>query len=215
MPKLRSDGRPRSAPAGRVKATNRANARLDASGRPGQHFHQKIPLDAAETHCDSAIALDRRYPLAYYLRSDLRIQTADRNNIVQMEVLIEDGKLYWRSEVLFRFALGKEYEDLEEHGRAFGPVKAGADLQRRRIGTQTRTWLARAPAGFAAAEPIFVAGLPRTGTTHVERIIASNSAMISAGETGAFAVEARAHSGGLPQQALSISPYSASDTSIP
>ena len=36
---------------------------------------------------------------------------------------------------------------------------------------------------------MFVAGLPRTGTTLVERIIASHSAMTSAGETGAFAAE--------------------------
>ena len=161
-------------------------------------------LDAAEIHCDATIALDRRYALAYYLRSDLRIQTADRNNIAQMEVLIEESKLDWRSEVMLRFALGKEYEDLEEHGRAFDHVKTGADLQRsqtdhdcraeiaeidRIISTQTRTWLARAPAGFSEAEPVFVVGLPRTGTALVGRIIGSHSAMISAGETGAFAVE--------------------------
>jgi hypothetical protein len=36
---------------------------------------------------------------------------------------------------------------------------------------------------------VFVAGLPRTGTTLVERIIASHSAMSSVGETGAFASE--------------------------
>jgi len=38
---------------------------------------------------------------------------------------------------------------------------------------------------------VFVAGLPRTGTTLVERIIASHPAMASAGETGAFAAEIR------------------------
>ena len=38
---------------------------------------------------------------------------------------------------------------------------------------------------------MFVAGLPRTGTTLVERIIASHPAMDSAGETGAFAAEMR------------------------
>jgi hypothetical protein len=45
---------------------------------------------------------------------------------------------------------------------------------------------------------VFVAGLPRTGTTLVERIIASHSAMSSVGETGAFATEMRRAMKGLP-----------------
>jgi tetratricopeptide (TPR) repeat protein len=163
-------------------------------------------LEAAEAHCDAAIALDRTYSLAYYLRSDLRIQTRDRNHIREMERLISERKLEWNSEVTLRFALAKEYEDLEQHARAFDQVAAACALQRRSIKydtgveiaeidriirTQTRAWVAACPAGFAAADPVFVVGLPRTGTTLVERIIASHSAMIAAGETGAFAVELR------------------------
>jgi tetratricopeptide (TPR) repeat protein len=163
-------------------------------------------LEAAETHCDAAIAHERAYCLAHYLRSDLRIQTRDRNHIREMERLLSARKLGWRDEVMLRFALAKEYEDLDEHARAFDQVAAACALQRRSIRydagaeiaeidriirTQTRAWLASCPAGFSAAEPVFVVGLPRTGTTLVERIIASHSAMVAAGETGAFAVELR------------------------
>jgi tetratricopeptide (TPR) repeat protein len=163
-------------------------------------------LEAAEKHCDAAIALDRAYCLAHYLRADLRIQTKDHNHIAAMERLISHRKLGWSSEVVLRFALAKEYEDVDEHARAFGQVAAACALQRRSINydagagvaeidritrTQTRAWLAARPPGFSAAEPVFVVGLPRTGTTLVERIIASHSAMFAAGETGAFAVELR------------------------
>lgn len=163
-------------------------------------------LKEAEAHCDAAIALDRHYGLAHYLRSDLRIQTADRNHIEEMETLIRDGRLARPSEVMLRFALGKEYEDLDLHDRAFDHVGAGCDLQHRSIAhdsaadiaeidrivrTHTRSWLAAAPPGYSAAAPVFVAGLPRTGTTLVERIIASHPAMESVGETGAFAAEMR------------------------
>jgi hypothetical protein len=107
---------------------------------------------------------------------------------------------------MLRFALAKEYEDLDQHAQAFGQVAAAGAMQRRSITydagaeiaeidriirTQTRGWLAGCPAGFAAAEPVFVVGLPRTGTTLVERIIASHSGLMAAGETGAFAVELR------------------------
>jgi tetratricopeptide (TPR) repeat protein len=163
-------------------------------------------LDKAEAHCDAAIAIDRHFSLAHYLRSDLRIQTADRNHVADMEALIGEGKLSRPGEVMLRFALAKEYEDLDNHARAFDHVEAGADLHRGSISydagaeiaeidqiirTQTRAWLDSRSPGFLAADPVFVLGLPRTGTTLVERIIASHSAVASVGETGAFAVELR------------------------
>jgi Flp pilus assembly protein TadD len=168
-------------------------------------------LDEAEAHCDAAIALDRNYGLAHYLRSDLRVQSAKRNHIEEMEALIRDGRLSGPSEVMLRFALGKECEDiatqdLAMYDRAFGHVDAGCHLQRRSIGydpaaeiaeidriihTHTRAWIDAAPSGYSASAPVFVAGLPRTGTTLVERIIASHPALASAGETGAFAAEMR------------------------
>ena len=183
-------------------------------------------LDEAEAHCDAAIALDRHYGLAHYLRSDLRVQSAKRNHIEEMEELIRDGKLAQPNEVMLRFALGKECEDLAMedlaiedlaiedlamggsgmHHRAFGHVDAGCRLQRRSIAydpaaeiteieriirTHTRAWIDAAPSGYSGAAPVFVAGLPRTGTTLVERIIASHGAIDSAGETGAFAAEMR------------------------
>jgi tetratricopeptide (TPR) repeat protein len=163
-------------------------------------------LKAAEAHCDAAIALDPHYSLAHYLRADLRRQTVDHNHIHEMEALIREGRLGWPGEVMIRFALGKEYEDLDQHARAFDHVEAGSNLQRRSIvydgkaeiaeidqiiRIQTREWLRSCRPGFSGADPIFVLGLPRTGTTLVERIIASHGAMISAGETGAFDVALR------------------------
>jgi tetratricopeptide (TPR) repeat protein len=163
-------------------------------------------LEAAEAHCDAAIALDRNYGLAHYLRADLRVQTADRNHIADMEALLLSDGLALPSKVMLRFALAKECEDLDLNARAFDHVDAGCALQRRAIhyganaevaeieriiATHTRGWLAAAPVGYSAAAPVFVAGLPRTGTTLVERIIASHPEMSSVGETGAFAAELR------------------------
>jgi tetratricopeptide (TPR) repeat protein len=169
-------------------------------------------LTQAEAHCDAVIALDQRYGLAHYLRADLRIQSADRNHIAAMEAVIQDGRLSPPSEVMVRFALGKECEDLELYERAFHHVQAGCELQHRLVGrvridgvaeigriitSHTRNWLGAAPPGHASAAPVFVTGLPRTGTTLVERIIASHPAMRSVGETSAFAAAlARANADG-------------------
>jgi tetratricopeptide (TPR) repeat protein len=170
-------------------------------------------LSEAEAHCDAALAREPAYGLAHYLRSDLRIQTAERNHIAEMESVIAQGKLAPESEVLVRFALGKECEDLEHFARAFEHVDAGCALQRRLIekgrsngiaeieriiASHTASWIAAAPKGHAAAAPVFVTGLPRTGTTLVERIIASHGAMTSVGETSAFAAELSRASGSDP-----------------
>jgi hypothetical protein len=106
---------------------------------------------------------------------------------------------------MLRFALAKECEDLDLNARTFDHVEAGCTLHRRSIaydnaaeiagidgviGTQTRAGLASCKSGYAGAAPVFVLGLPRTGTTLVERIIASHEAMTSAGETAALAFAA-------------------------
>ncbi len=161
-------------------------------------------LTEAESHCNAALALDPTYSLAHYLRSDLRIQTTDRNHVAEMEAVIAEKKLPPPSKVLLHFALAKEYEDLGLHDHAFQHVDAGCTLQRavlgpnrangvaeidRIIASHTKSWIASAPPGYLGAAPVFVVGLPRTGTTLVERIIASHPAMRSVGETGAFAGE--------------------------
>jgi tetratricopeptide (TPR) repeat protein len=163
-------------------------------------------FDAAEAHCDAAISLDPHYCLAHYLRSDLRTQTAERNHTTEMAALIREGKTGRQDEVLLRFALGKEFEDLGEYARAFEHVATGNQLHRASINydprreideideitaTHTGAWLASCPTGYRDADPIFVVGLPRTGTTLVERIVAGHPAITSVGETGAFAVELR------------------------
>src|SRR5258707_8712524 len=132
-------------------------------------------LDEAEAHCDAAIALDRHYGLAHYLRSDLRIQTTERNHVAEMEALIGEAKLAPPSEVMLRFALAKECEDLERLDRAFDHVDKGCALQRRSltrdhraeiaeidriITTHTRKWIDAAPSGYSAGHsataPVFV-----------------------------------------------------------
>jgi tetratricopeptide (TPR) repeat protein len=163
-------------------------------------------LTAAESACDAAIAQDPRFCLAHYLRADLRTQTRERNHLAELEPLLAAGGLATADEVALRFALGKELEDLGEAGRAFDQVAAGCALQRRSIAydaaaeiaasyriiaVQDRSWLSRAASSDCGADPVFVTGLPRSGTTLIERIIASHSGMSTIGESGAFAAELR------------------------
>lgn len=161
-------------------------------------------LEDAERHCDQAIALNPNFHRAYFIRADLRRQTAERNHIAEMETLLARGIRDPYGEVLLRFALSKEYEDVGDDAGAFRHVKTGGDLHRRHlrydvrndvalidrlIDVQTRPALDAMPQGFCGDDPIFIVGLPRSGTSLVERIVAAHSDVAAGGELGAFTAE--------------------------
>ncbi len=108
------------------------------------------------------------------------------------------------------YAIGKEYEDLEQWDDAFAAFARGAAAKRATVdydeaadaaafdaivATFTSQWCAASRIGCDDASPIFVVGLPRTGTTLVERIISSHSQVHSAGEVQQFPFVGTAHDG--------------------
>jgi hypothetical protein len=100
------------------------------------------------------------------------------------------------------YALAKEYEDLGEYDTSFAMLERGASSRRRRmryevandveimrrIAASFDAAAARRPAAAAKPGPIFVLGLPRSGTTLVDRIVSSHSAVESMGEINDFAL---------------------------
>jgi tetratricopeptide (TPR) repeat protein len=161
-------------------------------------------LEDAERHCDQVIALNPDFHRAYFIRADLRKQTMARNHIADMTALIDRGIRDAYGEVLVRFALAKECEDVGDDVRAFDYIKSGGDLHRRHlrydvksdaslvdrlIADQTRSALEAMPSGYHGDAPIFIVGLPRSGTTLVERIVSAHSEVTAAGELGAFTAE--------------------------
>ena len=158
-------------------------------------------LDGAEANFNQVIKSDPHNYQAYYARADLKTWTEENNHIAQMKELLLSGITNWRGEVSLRFAIAKECEDIESYAEQFRFVKSACDLQRRHtrydvsqdieainriIEVYTKDTLAKLGPGNASAEPIFVLGLPRTGTSLVDRIIGNHSKVYSAGELNNF-----------------------------
>jgi tetratricopeptide (TPR) repeat protein len=179
-------------------------------------------LEGAEADYDRVIALKPSDYEAYLNRTELRVQTADRNHVTQLEALVRRGIPDWNGDVQIRFALAKEYEDLGNHDKSFEYLQSGAKERRQHlqydvsVDVSTVDWIieafpvvpAKPDAGSSMEAPIFIVGLPRSGTTLVERILSSHSAVSSAGELDCFALAivdaARRRSGQaqLPRQRL-------------
>jgi tetratricopeptide (TPR) repeat protein len=168
-------------------------------------------IAAAEEDYDRVIALRPDDYEAYSNRSELRKQTPERNHIEAMERILAAGTGpsgigQWRGEVQLRHALAKEYEDLEQYAQSWRHLERGARLRREhlqydvRYDVDTVDWIIKAfpnapPEPIegcpsrepGAARPIFIVGLPRSGTTLVERILGSHSNVFAAGELNHFA----------------------------
>jgi tetratricopeptide (TPR) repeat protein len=161
-------------------------------------------LNEAELNFDKTIELDPTDYEAWKLRSDLRTQTPERNHVAALEAVLEKGIDDKLGEANICYALAKELEDLGDPERSFTYLQRGATARRRQmqyhpdrdletIATIQRVFstdrLQMAADGHDSNEPIFILGMPRTGTTLVERILASHSEVQSAGELANFAVE--------------------------
>jgi tetratricopeptide (TPR) repeat protein len=158
-------------------------------------------LVGAESTLDHVIALQPDDVRAYYTRTDLRTQTDDRNHIEEMERLLLRDLVGPQQEIMLCFAIAKELEDIGRYGQSFEYLKRGCDHQRRRIKYNVRDDIATidrlielhdrtaiaCETGFETDECIFVIGLPRSGTSLVERILSNHSAVQAAGELNAFA----------------------------
>lgn len=139
-------------------------------------------------------------------------------HIEQMQQVLKDTNLSPDRNIFLYYAIGKEYEDLGRWEDAFDYYKRGGDavysiadyrgeediaIIDEVIKHCTAEWLST-PSRPARADkvPIFIVGLPRTGTTLTERIIASHSTVTSIGETEFIQMLIRRESGILSEEKM-------------
>jgi tetratricopeptide (TPR) repeat protein len=158
-------------------------------------------LAAAEAACDRAIELDPREYRGYLLRSELRTQTAAANHIEQLRRALARSNLDTSARVLLGYALGKELDDLGQYAEAFAWFAAAASARRGQLAYDVAADERRlrriieaypsgpgpaAGGGLDSSRFVFIVGLPRSGTTLVDRVLTGLPGVRSNGETDNF-----------------------------
>ncbi len=127
----------------------------------------------------------------YWSLANLKTYRFDDATVAEMERRVNGAGLAVQSEVNFLFALGKACEDRGDFDRAWSFYNTGNTKQRTEVTydpVQTETMNDRLvqvfsadflqthrAAGLADPAPIFIVGLPRSGSTLLEQILASHS----------------------------------------
>ncbi len=141
-------------------------------------------------------------------------KATDTTHIDAMKKILRSTNLPPDRNVFMYYAIGKEYEDLERWNEAFEYFRKAGDgissvaeydinkdigLIDTIIEVCNADWLADGAPEIAAsaysADPIFIVGLPRTGTTLTDRILSSHSKVSSVGETQFMQMVLRRESG--------------------
>jgi tetratricopeptide (TPR) repeat protein len=161
-----------------------------------------------------ALEIDPRAPGGWVGLAGLRRMTeADGAWLKGAEGCLAAG-LEPRAESSLRYAIGKYYDDIGEYSRSFRSYQRANELQRtmaepydreaRRhfvddlIRAYTSARLSAAhPGGSDSALPVFVVGMPRSGTSLVEQILVSHPAVLGAGELEFWSLAMRRHGAAL------------------
>ncbi len=152
---------------------------------------------------DRALAADPELATGWYTRADAKSFAAADPDIARMEALLlprppRGRPLGERERMLLHYALGKAYLDTKDAARAFAHLNQGSRLKRAHLaydGAAAARELAAIAAAFPASlfarlgaagdpseRPVFILGMPRSGTTLVEQILASHPQVHGGGE---------------------------------
>jgi len=178
-------------------------------GHAPAHFNKGVALHALG-RMEEAMACYRKAHEAgpwqagfYRITSMKKFASADDPDIEHLRPrTIDNDSNNTLMRIDAHFSLAKAYDDLGDYAKAFQHLKQGNDLKRTKVefsADEQRMTFAKIIALFtpgfmerfkerqkSAARPIFVLGMPRSGTTLLEQMLAGHPDIYGAGELSAM-----------------------------
>jgi tetratricopeptide (TPR) repeat protein len=185
---------------------------LEAHSRLGEALQALGRLEESRIAFERAVTLAPRKAGCYWNLANSKRFTEDDLHLADMNELARDeASLTAEEQIDLHFALGKAFAELGNRAQSFQHLLRGNSLMRRRTSYDEAAALGRLDRiqkafttalmgekredGDPSTAPIFIIGMPRSGTTLIEQIIASHPKVFGAGELRVMANLAEALSG--------------------
>lgn len=186
-------------PAGHPDKAARAYARAlklnpDLANAHHGHGHVLKTLGDQEAALEAyreAIRLQPHFGEAYWSLANLKVFAFEDSEIEAMLAQLNGSELSDSADIHIRFALGKAFEDRGDYDQAWHYYDTGNQRQRQQVYYDPNEFTLRQKdirevfsadflaehegLGHEARDPILIVGLPRSGSTLVEQILASHS----------------------------------------
>ena len=159
--------------------------------------------DEASEYYEKALAVDPNYAEAYRNQSRTKKYKQNDPQIAQMQSIYSNDNLSISDKVHINFALAKVNEDLGNQKDFFKHLDEGSRLRKKqlnynineteefhsslvRLFSEDKPKIKKLSLGPLDIRPIFIVGMPRSGTSLVEQIISSHHSVHGAGELNNF-----------------------------
>jgi len=175
---------------------------VEAQANLGNALNEKGKLAEAIASYRRAIAINPDYTEAYRHLAMVKRHLKYDAEIQAMEYLLEKVDLADEQKMHLYFALGKAFEDLGEYEKSFNFLIQGNRIKRstfsysiaegedyfKKIKNIFNAELFRSFSGLGHGDstPVFVIGMPRSGSTLIEQILSSHRQVQGAGEINAL-----------------------------
>jgi tetratricopeptide (TPR) repeat protein len=160
-------------------------------------------IPAAYDAYEKALAWAPQNTMIHLNLARLRRFTADDPRLAALEKLAEDASsLNENAQIALHFALGKALADIKQNERSFRHLLAGNRLKRGKVSYDEKKTLAafdqirdlftpglmqaKRGGGDPSSAPVFIVGMPRSGSSLLEQILSSHSRVFGAGEIDAL-----------------------------
>jgi tetratricopeptide (TPR) repeat protein len=183
-----------------VKAVASDRNHAEAHNNMGNLYRELGRFDEALAHYGRAIEIQPHNVEAHYHRAEIKTFHRGDPDLAAIEKLAARADLPEKKSPYVHFALARAFEDIGDYAKAFRHLRKGNDSKRLQINYDesrvarlfqriasvfNRALLDRFEgSGDPSETPIFVLGMPRSGSTLIEQILAGHPQIHAAGELG-------------------------------
>ncbi len=160
-------------------------------------YQQLGNFEKSEELISKILSIEPKNTSVHKLRSEMTKYSKNNNHLIEMENLIKEDSLKEEQIIDLSFALGKAFEDIGDYEKAYKNFEKGNYIRKTKvnfnINNQEKLFnsiiktfenldLGSFKKNIKDKKIIFICGMPRSGTTLVEQIIASHKNVNGAGE---------------------------------